>query len=82
MTRNDIRILDTLHQKQCVNQIQALTIRKICEHVNLSEAKVRSTIKGLMVGKLVSNGLSNGNATTYYITPQGISFLEDVKSIC
>lgn len=80
MTRNDIRILATLQQQQCINQIQALTIRKVCEHVNLSDAKVRSTMKGLIVGNLVSNGLGNGNAHTFYITKQGLIFLKGVES--
>ena len=80
MTRNDIRILATLQQQQCINQIQALTIRKVCEHVSLSDAKVRSTMKGLVVGNLVSNGLGNGNAHTFYITQQGLLFLKGVES--
>ena len=80
MTRNDIRILDSLLQKKCVNQVQALTIKKIAEQVELSDAKVRNTIRGLMVAGIVNNGLGSGNALTYYLTPKGISFLKEVKT--
>ncbi len=80
MTRNDVRILDVLEQKKCVNQLQAITIRKITDEVKLSHTTVRNTVKGLTVGKLIAQGLGSGNALTYFITQQGISFLKEVKT--
>lgn len=82
MTRNDVLILDALEEMDCINQLKAMPIRKIIDEVNLSPTTVRSIVKGLTVGKLVSKGLGSGNATTYYITSEGLQYLKEVKAIC
>lgn len=82
MTRNDVRILDTLNQKKCLGKAQALTIKKILEIISLSDTKVRSTLRVLVAVGYVDYGLDNVNAKTYYLTAEGIKYLSEVTSKC
>lgn len=71
MSKTDIKILYCLHKANCTNDMKSFTVKKIIEETELSNTKVRYTIRALLAGEYIGEGFNIGNASTYYITDKG-----------
>lgn len=80
LNKNDIKILYCLHTAGCTNDMKSYTIKKISEITELSNTKIRYTIRSLLAGEYIREGYSSGNASTYYITDKGKEVLRGCNS--
>jgi DNA-binding MarR family transcriptional regulator len=79
MNKNDIKILFTLAQNECISQLKSFTVPKIAKESGLSISKVRNTMHMLNALNYIVEGFPDGCSITYYITESGINYLKEVQ---
>lgn len=75
VSKCDLNVLNCLRQNNCISPMKSFTIKEIAENTNLSNSRVRYTVKPLLAGGFIGEGYSTGNASTHWITPKGINEL-------
>lgn len=76
LSRNEIIVMQKLLEKNCVNKVCAITIRKLVGSTKLSYFTVRNILKALTYAGLCGRGCDEGNAFTYYITADGVNMIK------
>lgn len=77
LTRKDYMILDTLYQNNGITTLCALPKSKIIEKTNLSDSKIRNSLRNFISLGYIDEGAKDDKSKTYYLTEQGIQFVED-----
>ena len=77
-TKNDIKILWKIADMKATNRLLSCSVNTIIDKCNLSNTKVRATIKILLTDTLIEEGFRNKNAKSYYLTEKGINFLREL----
>lgn len=76
---NDMKILATLLKHRATNQMRSMTIFDLVECMDLSETKIRRTVRLLVKDELVSNGYMKRTAKTYFISDKGLELLYKLR---
>lgn len=80
VTKNDMRILDTIRQLNATNSLRSVPVNTLVSKTNLSHTKVRSTVTLLLQENFIEEGLMQKNAKTYFITDKGIETICNLLS--
>lgn len=78
LSRNDYKVLTTILQFGCTNEMKSVTIKKMSELTNLSIGKIRLSVKAFLELEYIAEGVVQHNAKTYYITDEGKSKLNQL----
>jgi DNA-binding MarR family transcriptional regulator len=82
-TDNDYRILKSIidrhDDKKGLCKGSGTTIGEIIEKTQLSDAKVRRTVKRFIKSEFVTEGAGMLNAKTYILTPKGFQELVNLR---
>ena len=73
--KNDYNILSVLLENKCFTEIGSLTIKQISNLTGLSIPKIRLVMKTFLLTELTKEGARDGISKTFYITEEGVSFL-------
>lgn len=83
LNSNDYKILSCVRDKESNRGLsigRGSTILQIAEKSQLSELKVRKTIKILLEEEFIIEGVKNVRAKTYCITEKGFKALQELKT--
>jgi predicted transcriptional regulator len=78
LNKNEIELLQYLHQNFYNNQMNSRTIKSLSQSTNLNYFRLRTMINRLSLLELVSHGFKEGNSNTFYITIKGIEKIESL----
>ena len=76
----DIKIIYSLYVNKKVNSLQSYKIKQIQEYnkdLNLAYYTYSLRIKKLIKSNIINEGTKDGNARTFYITKEGINYIEN-----
>lgn len=81
-TLNDYKvlknILDRNDDKKGLSKSTGTTVHEIVVKTELSDKKVRDSLKNFLNDEMIAYGVANGRTKTYYILPKG---LEEIISL-
>lgn len=82
-TKNDYKILKAIvdrgDNKKGLCKTNGTTIKELVEKTELSDKKVRNTLKQLLEVGYISEGVSIGKARTYMLTKEGFLELKSLR---
>lgn len=82
-TKNDYKILKAIvdrgDNKKGLCKTSGTTIKELVEKTELSDKKVRNTLKQLLEVGYISEGVSIGKARTYMLTKEGFLELKSLR---
>ena len=85
ITENDIRIMRNMYDMKTskgLSKAKAMTIDEIKEKTTeLSESKIRDTIRLLLTYNYVDYGVKRGKKKTYHITNDGLNYVKSIKEL-
>ena len=83
MNRLGFIILSILRQNSADSRLSAMAVSEIVgsEEFEYKENTIYKKIKEFEAAGIVSQGLKEGRAATFYITPGGIQYLEKERQI-
>ena len=76
----DIQIIYSLYTNEKVNPLQSYKIKQIQEYnkdLDLAYYTYSLRIKKLIKANMINEGTKDGNARTFYITKEGINYIEN-----
>jgi len=68
LNKSEIKVLQTLQEKNITNEMIAVKLSSLSEITGLSYFSVRNIIKSLYIAGLCCKGRREGNAETYYLS--------------
>ncbi len=82
MDRLSFIILLVLRHAEAVDKYSAMSVREIlsAEELGVKENTIFKKIKGLIASGYVGQGMKDGKANTYFITPEGCERLKEERS--
>ena len=78
ITKNSLRLLTVILNTEATNQLTAVPISTLSKKINVSTMTIRNSIRSLMEWGYVSEGFTQRNARTYYITKAGIAMVHEI----
>ena len=83
ITKNSLRLLTVILNADATNQLTAVPISTLSKKIDVSTMTIRNSIRSLMEWGYVSEGFTQRNARTYYVTKNGAdrvhAILRDIK---
>ena len=81
MNRVQLLILSILHSSGAVSKNTAMTVSEVIatEQFDYQENTFYKYLRKFTIDGLVSSGIKEGRALTFYITPEGIKRLEEER---
>ena len=81
ISKKEYTILLLLKEQNATNATTSLSSRKVFDLINeqFSIVTVQNTLKALTERELISLGLKDGKANTYFISEKGIELLESIN---
>ena len=83
MDRLDFMILSVLKNNDAMNRLSAMTVREIAcaEDFGWKENTLSKKVREFERSGHVGQGLKEGRANTYYITPKGCEYLKKERGM-
>lgn len=85
ITENDIKIMQNMFDKNTnkgLSKAKGITIEEIKSKIDdLSESKIRDTIRVLSAYNYVDNGVKKGKKKTYHVTNEGLNYIRSIKEL-
>lgn len=83
MNKNDIYILMVFAKENRSSLLKSFSVANLIKTIDgkYSHTKVREVIKNFKNLGYLQEGFKQGNSKTYYITKNGIDFLEEIGGI-
>ena len=78
ITKNSLRLLTVILNAEATNQLTAVPISTLSKKIDVSTMTIRNSIRTLMEWGYVSEGFTQINARTYYITKTGIAMVHEI----
>ncbi|QDX94372.1 hypothetical protein EEL30_20040 [Brevibacillus laterosporus] len=75
LTFNDLQVLSFLSDEDAIASFKAKKNKKICEHTNLTEAMLRTSITRLLACRLI-DVVSGFKEKAYYLSKYGITAID------
>ncbi len=81
MDRLSFIVLLVLRHAEAMDKYSAMTVREIAlsEELGVKENTIFKKIKSLIASGYVGQGMKDGKANTYFITPEGCKNLEEER---
>ncbi len=81
MNRLEFIILSVLRQNEATNRFSAMTVREIAsaEDLGMKENTIFKKIRGFEQTRYIGRGMKEGRADTFFITPDGLAYLEEER---
>lgn len=83
MDRLAFMVLSVLKNNDAMGRLSAMTVREVAgaEDFGWKEDTLSKKIRGFERSGYVAQGLKEGRANTYYITPEGCGYLEKERGM-
>ena len=81
MNRNEVLVMEEMLKRNCLNQLQSLTINTLADDMDVSYYSIRNIIRSLVMGEYCGVGLKKGRSETYYLTEKGIEKIKEYKEV-
>ena len=79
LNRLDIILLQLLNSNNCNNKFSGMTIREMMSICDMGcRRNIYLRLKNLLYYKLISKGIIDNHADTYYITKKGLETLQTI----